>query len=384
MRIFDRVFGYYRISVSADNVVAAANRCLMANVPVSFRADGSADVPLLRMTDVRRALGEMNFYVGDLCGISGFFFRNRKRYGCIAALAVITALLLLSNFFVWDVRVDGGIVEEQKVIEEVGAAGLRVGMPWRAFRFDAVETALLSASPDIAWVNICRRGNVAYVTVAEKNVHPDKEKPSGYANIVATEDAVIEEILIHKGQESVRVGETVHAGDLLISGILPATSGGGLCRAEGQVRGRVRATVEVEVGAQAADIRTQQRKLTLVRAGFFDFSLNIFKRYGNLPVGCDIIEEQKQVSLFGRYRLPLFLTCRYAVCCETVYRTLTEEEMVRTAALRLEEAVRTRIGEGDLVRIRTEGGFSDGVYRMRAEITFVGDIGRTSDIQTGG
>ena len=104
----------------------------------------------------------------------------------------------------------------------------------------------MAKSTAVAWLNINRRGTVAYVTVLEKEVHGQEVK-EGYSNVVAACDAVIEEISVVRGVACVKVGDSVKKGDLLISGVLPEEQGGGFCYAEGEIFGRVSESISVSV-----------------------------------------------------------------------------------------------------------------------------------------
>ena len=153
--------------------------------------------------------------------------------------AIVLLLRLLTAGRVWDIRIEreegDSDFSSALILEELEEAGLAVGDRWSRIDRDGVETALLSSSSHIGWVSITRTGAVAHVKVREKTKfrgEPVAEE-DGYANIVAAFDCVIEEITVVRGFAVVSVGDTVRAGDLLISGILPEEAGGGFCRAEG-------------------------------------------------------------------------------------------------------------------------------------------------------
>jgi hypothetical protein len=79
--------------------------------------------------------------------------------------------------------------------------GLEVGCRWNSLDRSEVEADVLSEYPSIAWININRRGTVAYVEIIErkKGEIQNSEQKRGYANLVASESCVIEEITVTRG-----------------------------------------------------------------------------------------------------------------------------------------------------------------------------------------
>lgn len=370
--------GFIRFFVKEEDMAGVADCLLKNGISAKISEDGSFVLPLRRKRAAMRALENFSeVTVSEPLGIPGFFFRYRHRYGVFAALLVLLVFACFAGERVWDVRVEGdSTISAAYVTEALGEAGLMPGARFRDLDLSSVETDVLNTSERIAWLNINRRGTVAYVRVAAKAEVPDETPKRGYANIVADEDAMIEEITVRLGTEAVRVGDSVKRGDLLISGI-----GGGILPAEGSVRGRVRRTLEVTVPRSESITSYGERETRAVSVNFFGISLNIFKIYGNVDTDCAIIEETERLTLFGQRRLPVVLTRTVAVGRETTYRTYTDDECVKIAASRLASVLRSELSDGDLVRLRTGGAFTKEGYRMYAEVTEVREIGRRAEFE---
>ena len=176
-------------------------------------------------------------------------------------------------------------------------------------------------------------------------------------------------------------GDVVKRGDLLISGIIPSELGGGVCYAEGTVVGRLSDTVEVFVGRNYENkIRTRER-LFDCRVNFFNFSINIFKLYGNLQDECDIIENVKVYSLFGSKKIPISVNSRYIIEYSTHNGSYTDAQIVQIASDRLSAAVLKRLVGCDLLKIKTDGDFTDEGYLMKSSLVFLSEIGRTQNFE---
>ena len=145
--------------------------------------------------------------------------------------------------------------------------------------------------------------------------------------------------------------------------------------AKGTVLGRVYGTVTQSVCRNSEKIFYGERIVDLNELKIFSFSINIYKRYSNLPIDCDIIEETTPLCLFGR-DLPIRLNRIFLVKKTVNTVTYTDEEMVSLASDMIAEHRAKIIGEGELLSIRTYGGFSTpDVYKMTSEFRVLRKIG---------
>jgi similar to stage IV sporulation protein len=71
----------------------------------------------------------------------------------------------------------------------------------------------------LAWVNVQVQGTLATIFVAEKAIPDVQLNVPG--DVVAAKDGVVEELVTLRGIPVIAEGEVVHAGQLLISGLLP-------------------------------------------------------------------------------------------------------------------------------------------------------------------
>ncbi len=340
--------------------------------------NGEFFVPLFRCKKIENLLNKRVDYEGSKArGIGGFIYENRKRYGIFSALFIILILLLLSNDIVWDVRIEGSeLGNEQCIKKEMENVGFGVGSRWSKTDKSKIEISLLENSALVSWVNINRRGGVAYIKVIDKITY-EEEKPSGFANIVASFDCIIEEVNVFKGFSLVKPGDVVKKGEILISGIIPENLGGGFCYAEGEVKGRVTDEIEVFVNSKAAIKDYYSYKTGKISIKFFNFSINILNLCGNSRNECDIIETVKEIRSHNGVVLPiLFVKTTIAEYNpSTVF--LTAEEMAAEASLRMKDAISKRLENATLVKIKTDGAFEGEAYKMSSVLIVVENIGVT-------
>ena len=383
-RLDEFIFGYRIGKVSPDSLPKLINTALRLGICSDVTSDGEFTVKekdKARFTSATRA--KMRFELGEPLGFFGFLVRNKKRYGVLLAMLLSTALLLLSRSLVWDVRISGNeSLSELAVEDALSEAGFGIGTLWRKADKNEIETAVLSNNPEIAWISLNRRGTVAYVELIEsENVGIREEIAPLYSNIVADRDGVIEEITVKSGEAMVKVGDVVRAGDILISGVIENDSGVRFCRAVGSVRASGVTEISAEATRSTAEKTAISRRIAEVHLLLFNFSINIFKNYGNCENGCDIIEEIRDFALFGRCKLPISLEKTYAVEYTELSRVRSDSEMTAEAKKILDASISAVLKEADVVRLSTSGGFSGDSYRLTTRVVYVSEIGKESAIE---
>ena len=383
-RLDEYVFGYSKGKVEACDVAGVANAMLRLGICSGISPSGEFT---LRHRDKTRFLAyakpKVKLTLGHTRGLYGFLLGFRRRYGLCAALALVALLFVLTRALVWDVRVSGNVSLTESAVEEtLSESGLSVGTPWRRVDTGLVEAALLSGHPEIAWISVNRRGTVAYIELIEsENVGHSEEVGPLYSNIVADRDGVVEEITVKSGEAVVKVGDVVKAGDVLISGVIQNELGVRFCRAEGEIRAHSVTDVTAEAERNLTEKIEVGRHLREARVLIFNFSINIFKNYGNCENTCDIIEETKEFSLFGKYKLPILLKRSYSYEYTEQIRRMTDDEMISAAKHKLDDKMRQALKGADVIKLRSEGGFSADVYRITTRVVYSSEIGKESEIE---
>lgn len=174
----------------------------------------------------------------------------RQRLGFVAGMVFFLIALWLMAAGVWSIEVTGNEqVDAERIIASAARHGLcRGAMRWE-FDRKQVEEGVLRDIPQLSYLEIRQRGVQAEIMVVEK-VLPGEDERSP-AHVVARRDGVIAEVLTLAGAPLVTPGQTVVAGQVLISGIImptvservvqtrPLPTEPQIVRARGVVRARV-------------------------------------------------------------------------------------------------------------------------------------------------
>ncbi len=374
--LFCYLFGYRDIILCREDLGRACAALLSSGLPGVIREPCTISVPLYRQKKYFKAFLGIPYTLGEPKGLPSLLLAAIKRRFLIAGVIASVLLYVFSSAFVWDVRISGNVeVGDEAVKKELSAAGLYCGAAWHSLSCDKVENTTLASSPSIGWISINRRGTVAYVKVKEKHLPSEVIDSGGYSNVVATEACVIEEITVTSGVATVKVGDTVKAGDILISGIVKSPTGEVCVRACGEVRGRV--IRESEVFVPRCETKESVISTHHVRTDvkIFNFSLNIFKIYGKSDNGCVIIEDEKEYTLGKDCRLPFSVVHTYAlqtVGKEVVYK---DSELITAARRRMDEVRAQSLSRCDVLRISTVGSLSEAGYSLSSTAVVITSVG---------
>ena len=296
-----------------------------------------------------------------------------RRWWMAAAMAVLLgAVTIFLQGRILFLTVEGnGQVPARLILEQAEACGVFFGASVRELRSEQVKNHLLRAIPELRWAGVNVSGCTAVITVAERQAgeEPAQALPG---DITAAVDAVVTEVIPQTGTAVTAPGRAVRAGDILISG---STDLGLLVRAdraEGEVYGLTRRTVELVLPAETA---VRQENGSVVRK----FSLRIGKKYVNfsndsgiLYGTCVKMRTVKYLMLPGGFQLPVALvTDTYRLCeTQTVSREMDAELLLKEARRTVREQMTAgtilreeRTLAGDRLRVAFECREMIGVFR---------------------
>ena len=122
-------------------------------------------------------------------------------------------------------------------------------------------------------------------------------------------------------------------------------------------------------------------KTTEITINFFDFSINIFKNYRNLPKGYAIIESERHLRLFGRITLPISVTVKTAYLQKEEPILYSEAEAIRLAGVRLRVTLSALLSEGEMESLRTVGQWQGEHYVLTVHYVQIRNVAHLKPIQ---
>ncbi len=379
--------GWRYVTFPADSRTAAMD--LLSHLGIGFRhhrfsEDGSVTVRMReRAARSFFAAAEkegMDWEVSEVHGLPVVLDFCRKRpmlpLGCLAAALWIA----YSTHIVWDIRITGNDkTQTAQIVETLDSLGFGVGSYFPAVDFDKLHTAYAAVQHDIAWLSVYMHGTVAEIQVREMKSGQRADHAQGvYANVVAGETGIVEEVCVFEGQAAVKPGDLVRPGQVLISGVVEKKENGIRYEyAAGEVYCRTVMPISVKVETERTKMIPTGREKRENTVKIFKKSINLFSKGGIVYPTYDKISRIEQLYPFGLCALPIWIE-------STVYRETTEQTVVLTpqeaadqAAAELSEKIKEAADDGVLLEKEISSSFEEGVYTINCLLTLRRDIGAT-------
>ena len=280
------------VTVRADmnNITPLLNLCMYYSFTYTdFHVVNDGVELTFRRTVMKKLTAEarsrgIEFKIVKKLGLPAFFERYKYRFGIFLGIVFATALVVLSESFIWDIEVTGNegvTTAEIKALLE--SEGFSVGSFIPSANTDRIENSILMNTERISWMSINIIGTVAHVQIRElapPTAEVDNTRP---ANLVAGKSGVVEEVRLLSGNLVVSQGRYVEKGELLVSGLYDSLQVGlRYTRASGQVFARTVEEIYVEIPYEYEEKRYTGVEYCDKYLNFFDYSINISKNSRNL------------------------------------------------------------------------------------------------------
>ena len=313
------------------------------------------------------------------------------RPGLVAGGILSVLLLIASQSVVWDIRVSGNSTISDKAIRQsLSNCGFSVGTTLRGFEADKTENDVLMADDRLAWISINRKGTVAYVEVREKAARPPAEDTSP-CDVVASVDGVIQYVELEEGNVRVAAGQTVAAGDVLVSGLYDSmTHGIRITAARARVYARTTRILTVEIPLsytqkvyQTQDPATKNEVCFEKTVNFFENHIKFSKKTGNLGGFYDTIEEEASWGLIRGVGFPISTCTVWYIPFETVTATRTPAEAEELARFELAKQIAALSGGAELLGKAITVSCGEETLTLTCTLTCIEDIGTVRAIFVG-
>ncbi len=230
-RLASFVFGYVNMLVQGENIEKFLNVAVSRGIylwDISRAGDNrifvktrlSAVKPLRHIARKTKSRFSFRGRKG-LPFIAGQF---RRRKSLLAGALIFMAGLYILSSFVWFIDVKGNRrLPPDMIMKTAAEAGLRVGSLRFGVDRQRVENIILERIPEVSYVGVTISGTRATIEIAEKIIiHKLQMKP---AHVVAKKAGLVREVLVLVGNPTVKEGDIVVPGQILISGVVSAPDG---------------------------------------------------------------------------------------------------------------------------------------------------------------
>jgi len=314
---------------------------------------------------------------------------GRRRSLWVGGLAAFFLLICLSSFYVWDISFEGNHrFTDETLLHFMATVPVQCGMRKSRISCTELEKRIRNAFPEISWVSAELTGTRLTIHLRENNrILQARLEPESPCELTAGTNGTVTRIIVRNGKARVKVGDTVKAGDVLVSGELPlyddfeALVKINKVHADAEVYAKITRTVEWKC-PETKEIRARTGKR---RRGIFFKFLDL--EFCFLTPGLkkentwELFMEEFQLKLSKNFYLPVYggiLTAEEYVPYEKV---LTEAEISESADRYLNEYLQNFTEKGIQILgsdVRIER--SESHWTIHGTLTVVEDIAKESPI----
>ena len=295
-----------------------------------------------------------------LCVLSGAGLPRllrRLRRRPVLALGVVLALaaaLLLQNF-VWFLRVQGNeTVTTERILQALSEEGVRFGAWGPNLDSEDLKNRMLNRIPELRWLAVNREGGLVTVLTAERKPERPTEDRTGITNVIASRPGIIQELHVTDGVAVAAPGDSVQAGDLLISGVAEWTTHVQAMHAAGEVRALTMRQLDV-ICPNVAMQKVYTGRSEVCRSIIFQRKRR--KISGNssiFGVKCDRMIETTVWTLPGGYSLPICVETQTLLEYALVPKAVDLETAGRILCADAERLVMAQMVAGEITRTTTQ------------------------------
>lgn len=315
-------------------------------------------------------------------GIYFFAKKNKNKIGIAAGAIFIVCFSIFMNLFIWEINVIGNDkTKTDEIIKSAEEMGLFTGTLARSHSVQNMEWYILRENSGLASVQINIQGSVANILINEREEEPkmvsDDDVPT---NLVASKYGVVRKMNVYDGQSTVKTGDAVMKGDLLVSAVYEDSHNKlTLKHARADVFAETDYNISVEYPLEEKIQKIDKIKKQIYEINFLGFSFNFGNSKGLEGLPND--SSEKNLSFLG-IKLPITVTkTRYF---DVKYNTITYSfEQGRAGAYDLLNKKENELmNEMEILSRKTEEKVKEGVYFINADYIVLMNIAQEQPIES--
>ena len=248
----------------------------------------------------------------------GIYYRwvsLRQRPILVASFLLMLLLTIIIPSRIYFFRVEGNrTIPAKWILSMAENNGIYFGVSRREIRSEKVKNAVLEAIPELEWVGINTAGCVATISVRERQQDTIKPPEKGVSSIIATMDGVVTQISATAGSPSVKTGEAVKAGQVLISVYTDCGLSIRATRAKGEIYAQTKRKLTLVTPSDSTkrgEATSKTRNFALIIG---KKRINFYQGSGILDTSCVKMYEENYVTLPGGFQLPIAIVTETWIC----------------------------------------------------------------------
>lgn len=312
-------------------------------------------------------------------GVPFILHRYRKRVGILIGALICAAFLIVMQQFILVIDVQGcKSLEPQQMVNALQELGVARGTWKRSVNPLEVKRQLLLKVKELSWATLNLHGNTATLIIRERTMPPSKIDTGVPANVVALRDGQIKRLEVRDGIAVRREGDTVRAGELIVSGVFEDRWGSThFVRANAQAIAHIPETITIEIPLVQQSCRLTGKVVRRSYLEAFGIKLPLFL-YTRLEGNYKLESRTQTPSLFG-FEMPFDISSENYIYYETEEYTLQEESALQIAKRKL-NAQERKNQYGKILTRSINAACESGKLVLKADYLIEEDIAKQVEI----
>lgn len=311
-------------------------------------------------------------------GVPGTMRGLRRRVVLFGGLLAFMISLFWASLHIWQIEVTGNeTVSDWEIISALDSIGVGIGSFWPSFVSDNIRSQALVLLPELSFLTVNVKGSRAEVIVRERTPIPDVFDEDAASDIIAEKPAIITDVRVYNGDSLVTVGQTVAAGDKLVSGAVNSSfSPIRFEHSRAEIYGRTWYTLTVQKPLEITKKTEKgdtERSIALILG---DTRINFYKSSGIFTSDCVRITLDHYLSIDGVFSLPIGISETRTTTYETETVSIDPVTAQSEMQTQLYNSLLERIGEdGSVVDYSFSSSEEDGVLTVTLHAECIEQIG---------
>lgn len=315
------------------------------------------------------------------CGLPFFSQRAGKRKIFVAGIFLSFLFWIWMESFLLDIEISGNyFITEEVFTDFLRENNITPGMKKKEIDIEALEKAIRNEYELVTWTSAKIEGTRLLIALKENDLIQNKTEEAnpddaeGY-HLIADADGIVTDMITRTGVPMVGIGTEVKKGDVLVEGCIPiyqedtTVKRYEYCKADADVViERQISVTEKKKESYEKKIYTGEMKVRhFVRFPFGEIKIPIF----HIPYECyDILEEEKQLQLFGGMEFPAFYGKKQVREYRLEEAIYTKEEIKNSFEQKIQKFLQTLEEKGvQIIEKNVTISKHKGIWSLKAEFT---------------
>lgn len=335
----------------------------------------------IRVTDQIKKLG-LEIEEQTEGGLYVFLLKHKNRWAIGITSVVLLALIYVSSFFVWEIRVEGNEnVSDNEIKLILYEIGFREGILKKSVKTDSLVNNFLLKESRISWIAVNFDGTVAHVEVREAATDKKIEKKEN-VNLVASHSGIIIRADALSGTSLVKEGDAVVKGQMLVSAYMPKKTGGELLKgALGYVWAQTFREFEIRVPLTYSEKQytgKTNKKYTLVVLGK---ELPVFQGINRNFQLCDFEKEIKRIKIQENKAFPFEIKSEVYREYKVYTKRRTKKEAAELAREEVKKSLEEKCKNFSIVENKEEIKIENNCLVLCSRVECIEDIAKELEFE---